>query len=60
MSDPFVAQLADLCAKHVTRAKWVFVPSHAIGRTIGERIALGGTNWRNLRSDRTKLLWVRS
>lgn len=40
--DPFVAQ-------HVTRAKWVFVPSHAVGRTIGERIALEGTNWLNLR-----------
>src|SRR5687768_16892375 len=49
VSDPFVVQLADLCKAHVTRAKWVFVPSHAIGRTIGERIALGGTNWLNLR-----------
>jgi hypothetical protein len=27
----------------------VFVPSHAIGRTIGERIALDGTSWLNLR-----------
>ena len=36
MSDPFVAQLADLCKAHVTRAKWVFVPSHGVGRTIGE------------------------
>jgi hypothetical protein len=33
----------------VTRAKWVFVPSHAIGRTLGERIALDGMNWLNLR-----------
>ncbi|HXG55619.1 MAG TPA: PD-(D/E)XK nuclease family protein [Vicinamibacterales bacterium] len=49
MSDPFVAQLADLCKAHVTRAKWVFVPSHGVGRTIGERIALAGTNWLNLR-----------
>jgi ATP-dependent helicase/nuclease subunit B len=47
--DPFVQQLADLCRAHVTRAKWVFVPTHAVGRTIGERIALGGTNWLNLR-----------
>ena len=47
--DPFVTQLASLCREHVTRAKWVFVPSHAIGRTLGERIALGGTNWLNLR-----------
>jgi RecB family exonuclease len=47
--DPFVDQLASLCRSHVTRSKWVFVPSHAIGRTFGERIALGGTNWLNLR-----------
>ena len=49
VSEPFVGQLAELCKAHVTRAKWVFVPSHAVGRTIGERIALGGTNWLNLR-----------
>lgn len=47
--DPFVLQLSELCPAHVTRSKWVFVPTHAIGRTIGERIALGGTNWLNLR-----------
>jgi ATP-dependent helicase/nuclease subunit B len=47
--DPFVNQLAALCKEHVTRNKWVFVPSHAIGRTLGERIALNGTNWLNLR-----------
>ena len=47
--DPFVAQLARVCTTDRTRAKWVFVPTHAIGRTIGERIALGGTNWLNLR-----------
>ena len=49
MSDPFNAQLAGLCTAHVTRAKWVFVSSHAVGRTIGERIALDRTNWLNLR-----------
>src|SRR3954470_12377385 len=48
-ADPFVEQLASLCRAHVTRSKWVFVPSHAIGRTLGERIALSGTNWLNLR-----------
>jgi hypothetical protein len=47
--DPFVAQLARLCTEHRTRAKWVFVPTHALGRTLGERIALEGTNWLNLR-----------
>jgi RecB family exonuclease len=48
MSDPFIDQLAHLCHQHPTRAKWVFVPSHAIGRVIGERLALSGTNWLNL------------
>ena len=47
--DRFVEQLKQLCAAHPTRSKWVFVPSHAIGRTLGERIALEGTNWLNLR-----------
>lgn len=47
--DPFITQLKALCASHSTRAKWVFVPSHAIGRTIGDRLALGGTDWANLR-----------
>jgi hypothetical protein len=47
--DPFVDQLAELCRAHVTRSKWVFVPNHAIGHTLGERIALDGTNWLNLR-----------
>ena len=47
--DPFVDQLKHLCAAYPTRAKWVFVPTHAIGRTLGERIALDGTNWLNLR-----------
>jgi hypothetical protein len=42
-ADPFVDQLASLCRAHVTRSKWVFVPSHAIGRTLGERIALEGS-----------------
>src|SRR5215831_17618646 len=47
--DLFVQQLAGLCRAQVTRCKWVFVPTHAIGRTLGERIALDGTNWLNLR-----------
>src|SRR5438093_4567212 len=47
--DPFVEQLKRLCRDYPTRAKWVFVPGHAIGRTIGERIARDGTNWLNLR-----------
>jgi ATP-dependent helicase/nuclease subunit B len=47
--DPFIEQLSALCRTHVTRAKWVIVPSHALGRTLGERIALGGTDWLNIR-----------
>jgi hypothetical protein len=27
----------------MTRSNWVFVPSHAVGRTLGERIALEGS-----------------
>ena len=49
LMDPFSQQLAELCRTDVTRAKWVIVPSHAVGRTLGERIALSGTNWLNLR-----------
>jgi hypothetical protein len=48
-ADPFVAQLADLCRAHPTRAKWVIVSSHAVGHALGERLAREGTNWANLR-----------
>jgi RecB family exonuclease len=47
--DPFVDQIKRLCIAYPARAKWVFVPTHAIGRTLGERVALEGTNWLNLR-----------
>ena len=47
--DPFVLQLSELCTTHRTRAKWVFIPSHVIGRTLGDRLVLEGTNWANLR-----------
>ena len=47
--DPFVDQLKDLCATYRTRSKWVFVPTHAIGRTLGDRLVLEGTDWANLR-----------
>ena len=49
MPDPFVDQLAALCRAQPTRAKWVLVPTHHIGRTLGDRIALSGTDWLNLR-----------
>ena len=47
--DPFVAQLAELCCAHPTRAKWVVVPTHAVGNTLGDRLAREGTSWANLR-----------
>src|SRR5437763_16176119 len=47
--DPFLEQLRCLCTIHPTRAKWVFVPTHAIGRTLGDRLVLEGTDWANLR-----------
>ena len=47
--DPFVDQLKHLCVAQPMRSKWIFVPAHAIGRTLGERIAREGTNWLNLR-----------
>ena len=34
--DRFIEQLRRLCLAEPTRTKWVFVPSHAIGRTVGE------------------------
>src|SRR5688500_7924598 len=47
--DPFVSQLAELCRLQRTRVKWVFVPSFALGHTLGERLVLEGTEWANLR-----------
>jgi RecB family exonuclease len=47
--DPFVAQLGSLCRADATRAKWVIVPTHAMGLAIGDRLALSGTDWVNLR-----------
>ena len=46
---PFLAQLADLCRTERTRAKWVIVPTHTLGHTLGERLALAETGWVNLR-----------
>lgn len=48
-ADPFLDQLADLCRSERTRAKWLFVPSHAVGHTLGDRLARDATNWANLR-----------
>jgi hypothetical protein len=47
--DPFVEQLKHLCGIFPTRSKWVFVPTHAIGRTLGDRLVIEGTDWANLR-----------
>lgn len=44
-----LAQLAELCRAERTRAKWVIVPTHSLGHTLGERLALDGGGWSNLR-----------
>jgi ATP-dependent helicase/nuclease subunit B len=49
MGSPFVEQLIELCRQWPTRSKWVVVPSHSIGHTLGDRLVLSGTNWTNLR-----------
>jgi ATP-dependent helicase/nuclease subunit B len=48
-TDPFVRQLHDLCRAHRTRPKWILVPGHAVGHTLGERLAREGTSWASLR-----------
>lgn len=45
----FLVQLAELCRAERTRAKWVVVPTHTLGHTLGERLALEGTGWANVR-----------
>ncbi|HSL51752.1 MAG TPA: hypothetical protein VK878_22015, partial [Candidatus Deferrimicrobiaceae bacterium] len=46
---PFLTQLAELCRTERTRAKWVIVPTHTLGHTLGERLALHGSGWANVR-----------
>jgi ATP-dependent helicase/nuclease subunit B len=48
-ADPFIVQLSDLCGAHRVRPKWVVVPSHAVGLTLGDRLAREGCDWVNLR-----------
>ncbi len=48
-ADPFVAQLAELCRTERTRTKWLFVPAHAVGLTLGDRLAREECDWANLR-----------
>jgi len=38
-----------ISAPHIYARKMGFVPTHALGRTLGERVALEGPNWLNLR-----------
>ncbi|RPJ70533.1 MAG: hypothetical protein EHM24_15205, partial [Acidobacteria bacterium] len=47
--DPFLRHLEDLCRSQPTRAKWVFVPAHAVGLTLGTRLARDSRGWANLR-----------
>jgi ATP-dependent helicase/nuclease subunit B len=46
---PFLTQLAELCRAERTRAKWVIVPGHSLGHTLGERLAMAGDGWANVR-----------
>ena len=47
--NPFVQQLAGLCRSNPAGTKWVFLPSHGVGHVLGERIALSGVAWANMR-----------
>jgi ATP-dependent helicase/nuclease subunit B len=47
--DPFLTQLTEHHRAERTRAKWVIVPSHSLGHTLGERLALDGDGWTNVR-----------
>lgn len=47
--EPFIDQLKTLCASYPTRTKWVFVPTHPIGRTLADRLVLERNDWANLR-----------
>ena len=46
---PFLHQLAEICRAERTRAKWAIVPSHTLGHTLAERLALRTGGWTNLR-----------
>ena len=46
---PFLDQLARICRAERTRVKWVVVPSHTLGHTLAERLALRTGGWTNLR-----------
>ena len=47
--NPFLTQLAEVQRAEPTRAKWVIVPSHTLGHTLGERLAASDGGWTNLR-----------
>jgi len=47
--DLFLSHLAEYCRTHVTKNKWVLVPTLTLGHTLGERLALKGKGWTNLR-----------
>jgi ATP-dependent helicase/nuclease subunit B len=49
VTNPFIQQLMEMCRIWPTRTKWVIVPSHGIGHTLGDRLVRGGTDWANLR-----------
>ena len=44
-----LSRLAAIFRAEPARAKWALVPSHALGRTLGERLARKSGSWLNLR-----------
>ncbi len=47
--DPLYSQLIELCEAFPTRTKWLFVPTHSVGRMVSDRLVLSGSDWANLR-----------
>jgi len=47
--EPFLQQLTDLIQTEPTLAKWIVVPSLAVGHNIAERLVSEGIAWGNLR-----------
>jgi ATP-dependent helicase/nuclease subunit B len=45
----FLKQLAEICDKYRWQTKWILVPSHALGRVLGERLVRDEKSWANLR-----------
>jgi RecB family exonuclease len=47
--DSVLQQIVDFTRQGPTAARWILVPTLAVGHTLGERLALAGYAWANLR-----------